>query len=62
MDEDANSIWRQASDATETAIAAARASGDWSHLDDIAKLLGIRDGPVGNGAWETICEALCSRR
>lgn len=62
MDEDPISIWRRASDATEAAIAAARTSGDWSWLDEIAKLLGVRDDPAGAGAWETICEALCSKR
>ena len=61
MDDGEGSVWLGASDATDAAITAARASGDWGYLDEIARLLQIRDDPASRGAWETICHALCTR-
>jgi hypothetical protein len=54
--------WRRGASAAAAAIEAARIAGDWEALDLLADALGVGDTPADRGAWEAICEALCSHR
>jgi hypothetical protein len=54
------SDWRRGADAALAAVLEARRTGDWEPLDRLADTLGIDRSPLARGAWEAICDALCS--